>query len=56
MIISTPIKAIAPPIVSILSGTTLSTCQPQRIDKTMKIPPYVAYTLPKLALVVVGLE
>lgn len=38
----TPISATSPPNRSNLSGITLSICQPQRIDRTMKMPPYAA--------------
>lgn len=43
-------SAIVPPIMSNLSGRTLSTFQPHRIERTINIPPYAAYTRPKLAL------
>lgn len=50
MITKTPISAIAPPIKSNLSGITLSIFHPHRIERTINIPPYAAYTRPKLAL------
>ena len=45
----TPSRTIREPIISYLSGFFLSIQYPQIIEDTMKIPPYVAYTLPKVA-------
>ena len=46
---TTPIKTIIEPIISNLSGFFLSIQYPHKIDTITKIPPYVAYTLPKSA-------
>ena len=43
-----PITAVNDPIISNLSGFFLSTKSPQMTADIIKIPPYAAYTLPKL--------
>ena len=49
-IMQTPNNAIAAPIKSYLSGEKLSNFIAHSKDITMKKPPYVAYTLAKLAV------
>ena len=47
MMTQTPTNAIAAPIKSKRSGRQPSKIMPQIIDRTIKIPPYAAYTRPK---------
>lgn len=44
-----PATDINDPMISYLSGLFLSTINPQMIAEKMNMPPYAAYTLPKLA-------
>ena len=46
IITRTPASAMAPPTASPESGLVPSSHQPARKDRTMKKPPYTAYTLP----------
>lgn len=43
---ATPITHMPAPIQSYKSGTFLSTPHPRKTDRTIKTPPYAAYTLP----------
>lgn len=42
----TPIKQMAAPIQSYVSGVFLSTPQPHNTERIINTPPYAAYTLP----------
>ena len=48
--IQTPVRAIAAPIMSYLSGVKLSNFIARSRDIRIKKPPYVAYTLAKPAV------